>query len=185
VKKLIFSVVIATVVIGIFVEDLLNPALLSKQSLVFIIKPMPSSNNVPRMVSVVLSNASQYPVLFKAGDEHPWFKLSCLSNSVWTETSLRTIDDEYKTLKKGEALQSILAMPKSIDAARLGMSFTSLTWRGRFAYWLMLNQPESIFGPLQGYLIRIDMRSRSTVEWSDVMLFQPSQNEAKGPVLEK
>ena len=173
-KKVVLITLILVVVVGIFGVVLLNPPSMPPKSLAFTIKSTRSSNNSPTTISVLLSNASQYPVLFKAGSDQPWFRIAYLSNGVWTQSSLRTPDGGERILRTGESAASMIEVPESAGAVRVGLSITSLTWRGRVAWWLLVNQSQTVFGLVESFLASIEERRRSTNEWSNIFVIAPS-----------
>ena len=66
-----------------------------------------------------------------------------------------------------EVITSKLIAPKFATLLKIGLQFTSLTWRGRGA-WAIHDSPfYRLGGPIMGFLIGRDVEVRTKIEWSD------------------
>lgn len=160
---------IVVLVLGLLGAALQSPRSVPTRSVAFRLTPTGKTQDRFRMISVVVSNISDYPVLFPAGFGQPWFGIQYRSNGVWSRTSVQTPGGGEELLRPHQVSQSTITIPEASKAVRLSLRITSLTWRGRFSLWLLEHRDLFLLGPLQGYLAREEYRKRSTTECSRVL----------------
>jgi hypothetical protein len=122
-------------------------------------------SGIGRVCTVQLSNVSNCHVQFAGGFGRTWYETEFLTNGTWEYGKVRTPGGGDQVLKPCQAITEIVEVPEGIYELRIGLSITSLTWRGQTAWHLYKHFP-AWFRPLRGYLLVQDERKRSTVEWS-------------------
>jgi hypothetical protein len=128
-------------------------------------------------VMVAISNKSPNTIMYENG---PVFDVACFRNGLWeTNTTGRSFTGE-EILRPGasRALVDITsAIPTGTKAFRVGLAFTSFSWRSELAW----RTPDNcLLRPLASFLFALDRSKRSETEWSDILTFSPSvkTNEA-------
>ncbi len=135
----------------------------------FSLEPSSSNTNSNQDCDIVVSNISSFPAEISRGSDTLWFTLSCRTNGTWNEHSTRTVDGGMGVIPPHTSVKSTVQIPSGIDAIKVGLNFTSLTWRGRIACGIIGDYPEFCW-PAAGFLLRQDEKKRSGIEWSDVFL---------------
>jgi hypothetical protein len=151
----------------IFWLTLTDPPSIPARSLEFIIAPSVSSSELNKTISITLSNCSDCPVMYRGGIKSPWYEISYVSNGVACESSLQTVDGGPGKLPPHTLLRSEINIPEGASVLKIGLTFTSLTWRGRVAWATVGGSFESLRGPLARFLASGDIKTRSKIEWSD------------------
>jgi hypothetical protein len=117
--------------------------------------------------SVVVSNASLYPANFRGGFGVPWFDIAYFTNNLWRSTHVWTPGGGDGILGPHEAMCSVVHVPNGASAVKVGLTFTSLTWRGRVAWWTSARSFSDILRPVTVFLWHQDKKWRSKVDWSN------------------
>ena len=136
---------------------------------------VPSSNGLPMVYTVCVSNTSQYPLLcdFMGDFKSPWFKILYLSNGVWynNEQWYESIDiakwggsGVLTALGGGSANVKV---PDGATKFKVGLDVTVLTWRGRIGWKLLNSRFGRVLKSLSVYLVKSDMTNQSRTEWSE------------------
>ena len=129
------SVTIIAGVIGWLV--VVNPPPPVPRSLCFTIFPITSNNVSLLACPVIVSNASDCPLEYTEGFGKLSFNISYRANGVWKISSISTEGSSGTGLMAPHAVRKdSIKIPKNADAIKLGLDVTSLTWRGRFAWYL-------------------------------------------------
>jgi hypothetical protein len=108
------------------------------------------------------------PVQFYGGYKAPWFDIAYRSNGDWQVEHVRTFDQGYVVLAPHEVKSYAIEIPEAAGAFKLGLSFISLTTRGRIAWFIGTHSGCQVLKPVARFLSAQDQKQRSITEWSDV-----------------
>ena len=133
--------------------------------LMFSLSNQPTGGS-PRLLSVTVSNATDSVLEYPTGLTQVWFQVGYATNVVWQIFHIRTVDSGDGLLQPHQVMHSQVEVPEATDAVKVGLRFTSLTWRGRLAWDLALSPAYRLVRPLTGVLSAHDARHRSKSEWS-------------------
>ncbi len=120
---------------------------------------------------IVISNISKNAVMYEGGS----LEIAYLKDKVWVTNSIERPPDELALQGPGTAMrfENLNSALTNITTAKAGLTYTSLTWRGCFAWNIPGN---SVIKPLADYLIQLDISKRSKTEWSPVFYLNATTN---------
>jgi hypothetical protein len=151
---------------------LTNPFAVPARSISFLIKPSMNGNGLGKTISITVSNCSDCPIQYDGGADTPWYRIAYVSNNVLCDTFIRTVDAGHNKLPPYAVKQSELEIPKGATTLRVGLSFTSLSWRGRLGWSMIRHSFGPLCDPIIGFLVGQDVKKRSKTEWSGEYLCQ-------------
>jgi hypothetical protein len=143
------------------------PTPLSSRCLDFKVAARLPVQKAPRTFFVVVSNASDCTAEYGAGFNKVWFSIAYLTNGVWQTDVVYTPGGGPALLKAHDTRRDNIVVPENATAFKVGLSVTSLTWRGRFAWVIAGSRFSELLKPLSRSLHVRDQKNRSTIEWSD------------------
>jgi hypothetical protein len=162
---------------------LINPPAVPTRSLDFSIKPSRSGNGLGKAISITLSNCSDDPIQFYGNVKTPGYEIECVSNNIRCHSFVPTFGGTLGKLPPHALTKSEFKVPDGVTALKIGLSFTSLSWRGRAAWCMIGDSFESLRRPAMGFLVNQDIRKRSKVEWSDEYFPSIQENGAAGKLV--
>lgn len=130
-----------------------------------------SSTNA--FISVSVTNLSRNIIIY----DHRDIGMALLRNGVWETNGLGYFFTEqtYVWPGSGEILHSFDPIPPDTRAIKIGVLYTSLTWRGKWAYKISQGR---IWRPVADLLLARDVANRSKTEWSPVFYLSAITNQA-------
>jgi hypothetical protein len=150
---------------AIFVLIVATPPPFRARCLQFTLSQVPS-NTVPALsCSVAVSNLSDSPVLYAGGFNKLWLRVAYSTNGIWHYTRVWTPGGGNGVLPPHTEIKDTVEVPLGATAVKLGLPITSLTWRGRFAWYVVGHCPEALY-PVARLFMAPDERRRSRTEWS-------------------
>ena len=138
------------------------------RSLAFTISSISLSNGF-RTCNVVVSNVSDYSVEAGGGSDTLWFEIAYLTNEVWQYSHVHTVDGglAYMAAHSAER-KNLIKIPDTATALKVGLNFTSLTWRGQLAFRIAGGPfGGRVLRTVTGFLLLQDEKRRTKTEWSD------------------
>ena len=145
---------------------LITPSSAPSKCIDFSFVQTPSSNGIRKLITITLSNCSDNTVEYYGGEKSPWYQIAYESNGVLCHTSVSSIDRGYGRLHSHDAIKSGLNLPIAASSVKVGLSITSLTWRGNTAWSLVGDRFDWVQRPVVGFLLRQDEKYRTKTEWS-------------------
>ena len=118
-------------------------------------------------IMVVVSNASLCSVMY---DNGPVLEVAVMRNGVWvTNVTGRSITGSTilppGATAKPVALTDAIQLDRDLEAVKLGLSFTSFSWRSSLAWKFPQNR---LLNPIASFLFGLDRSKRSQTAWSDL-----------------
>jgi hypothetical protein len=106
---------------------------------------------------------------FKEGFKEPVIRVAYLSNSAWYPMQTDQLVAGDGVLKAHEILTSVSEIPSGVDAIKVGLGVTPLSWRGRAGWFLVVKCRVGVFASLGHWILSIETGevARSRVEWTD------------------
>jgi hypothetical protein len=142
-----------------------QPSPVNSQCLTFDVIPIGSSDDF-RTFAVSVSNISESTVEL-LGDIHRIdFTVVYLTNGSWRTGSTQILTAGPVLVLPGQVEHDSIRVPAGAAAFKVGLAITSLTWRGRFAWFCLGSRFESLLHPIMARLIGQDERCRTQFEWS-------------------
>ncbi len=167
--KKAYVVMIVTLIVAVLYWITLTPRPGPTKSIEITIGPVLTHKSTITICSVLFSNASNYDVQYPGGFGRTWFETAFLKNHVWESGRVSTAGGGLGVLAPHQVVVETIEVPEGVTELKLGLSITSLTWRGRTAWRILLHWPEFL-RPLCGFLLTQDERKRSTIDWSSVYI---------------
>lgn len=160
-------ILLAGVSCGIGWLAVTKPPLPPARSIMLEVAPLSSANSVSGIYTVIVSNASNYPVTYAEGFNTILFTIAYMSNGVWQTFQVTTPGSDAWLLAPHGVVTDAIQVPEAASVFKVGLSITSLTWRGQFAFRMSGSRFSEHFKPLMGFLLVQDRERRSKTEWSD------------------
>ena len=168
-KKITLIVLVLLAIVVACWLVVINPHPAPPKSIDFTIGPTYFSNGFPQKVSVVISNASDYSVLYYGGFGIPHFDLAYLTNGIWGHDFVWTPGGGPGVLLPHNIVTSSIEVPSGATTFKVGLDYASLTWRGKIAWFFGGHYP--MFGREAGLFLHQDVKKRSKTEWSNEYCF--------------
>jgi hypothetical protein len=124
---------------------------------------------------VLVSNVSEYPLNFSWNEKVACFDTAYLSNSNWLHQYNGGVGRGLILLAPHGVRKSLIEVPDSATRLKLGLQFTSHTWRGQIVWHFAGSSVLDDMKPVAGFLMLQDDKRRKT-EWSDEYLLTPNTN---------
>lgn len=166
VKKALLAVAAVGLSAVIFVLIVATPPPSQSRCLQFTVSQGPSNSAANPSCSVAVSNVSDSPVLYAGGFNKIWLEVAYRTNGVWQNTRVWTPGGGNGVLPPHAGIKDTVEVPFGATAVRVGLPITSLTWRGRFAWYVVGHCPEALY-PVARLFMAPDERRRSGTEWSN------------------
>ena len=140
--------------------------------------PISFSNGITQEYSISVSNTSNTTLLCNFFNQFmcPWFTVVSEKNAVWGEQEILSPGGGSGLLLPHQAQSRVSAVPTDATKFKIGLHFTSLSWRGLVAWKILTSSSRKQIRNFAGFLMRMDFRSRSQTNWSEEYILPATIN---------
>jgi hypothetical protein len=128
-------------------------------------------SNTKDFIFITVSNISKNTIMY----DRRHVSIAFLRNGIWETNNLGYFFLELVFLSPNYAdqLENFTIVPTNTEAIKVGVPYTSLTWRGEYAF---RHPPTSVWRPLKD----LDEAYRSKTEWSESFALNSKRSATNG-----
>jgi hypothetical protein len=132
-------------------------------SLILTIRPDLSNKSIPGDYMITLSNYSDHSVEYSTH-----VIASYMVGDLWLTSNVSGGGNNSGLLRPKRTQHGFVQMPNNATRIKVGVYYTSLTWRGALDYDTIDLPLRGIYVPMLGFLLMQDEKHRTKIDWSQV-----------------